>query len=86
MSVLLFRHNSLRLALMNRSRRHSIAAALFLPADQLHQFDDIGYRHNPYTHCPSNPKYKASGKCACDPKESFDNDGYSCMRCALFRL
>lgn len=62
------------------SRRHSIAATLFLPADQLHQFDDIGYRHNPYTHCPSNPKYRASGKCSCSPSESFDTDGYSCMR------
>jgi hypothetical protein len=25
---------------------HSIAAALFLPKDRLHQWDDIAYRHN----------------------------------------
>ncbi|KAL8293174.1 hypothetical protein RQP46_000868 [Phenoliferia psychrophenolica] len=59
---------------------HSIAAALFAPADQIHQFNDIAYRHNPYTHCPQNPSLFESGKCNCNPKESFDMDGYSCMK------
>jgi len=27
---------------------HSIAAALFLPKDQIHFFQDIGYRHEPF--------------------------------------
>ncbi|KAG6901566.1 hypothetical protein C0995_010500 [Termitomyces sp. Mi166 len=31
---------------------HSIAAAVFLNKDRLHFFDEIGYEHNPYTHCP----------------------------------
>jgi len=60
---------------------HSIAAALFLPASRLHQFDDIAYRHNPYTHCPANrQKFIDNGKCSCNPKDSFDLDGYSCMQ------
>ena len=31
---------------------HSIAAALFLDKSQIHFFNDIGYEHNPYIHCP----------------------------------
>ncbi|KAH8927267.1 glycosyltransferase family 15 protein [Atractiella rhizophila] len=60
---------------------HSIAASLFLPSSALHQFDDIAYRHNPFMHCPVNArKYHDNGKCNCNPKDSFDTDGYSCMR------
>ncbi|KAM0754115.1 glycosyl transferase [Meredithblackwellia eburnea MCA 4105] len=59
---------------------HSIAAALFVPSEQIHQFNDIAYRHNPYTHCPQDGSLFDSGKCNCNPKDSFDLDGYSCMR------
>jgi len=58
---------------------HSIGAALFARKDQIHFFDDIGYEHNPYTHCPKGPGLWAQGKCDCDPGRSFDYDGYSCM-------
>ncbi|KII84909.1 glycosyltransferase family 15 protein [Plicaturopsis crispa FD-325 SS-3] len=61
---------------------HSIAAALFLPRQDIHFFNEIGYEHNPYTHCPStagDDKW-TKGRCACDPNRSFDYDGYSCMR------
>lgn len=27
---------------------HSIAAALFLPKDQIHFFSDVGYKHDPW--------------------------------------
>ncbi|KAI0681663.1 nucleotide-diphospho-sugar transferase, partial [Cerioporus squamosus] len=59
---------------------HSIAAALFQSKEQIHFFDEIGYEHNPYTHCPKGEGAWARGKCGCDPKRSFDYDGYSCMR------
>lgn len=59
---------------------HSIAAALFLPKDKIHFFEEIGYEHNPYTHCPKGEDKWKKGKCACDPKRNFDYDGYSCMR------
>ena len=52
---------------------HSIAAALIASKDQMQFFDEIGYEHNPYTHCPR-------GKCDWDVRRSFDYDGYSCMR------
>ena len=49
---------------------HSIAAALFLDKSQIHFFNDIGYEHNPYIHCPRGDAYER-GKCACDQKRSF---------------
>ncbi|TFK22526.1 alpha-1,2-mannosyltransferase [Coprinopsis marcescibilis] len=58
---------------------HSIAAALFLNKNQIHFFDEIGYEHSPYTHCPKLGNNYKDGKCSCDPKKSFDYDGYSCM-------
>lgn len=50
---------------------HSIAAALFAHKDQIHLFDNIGYEHNPYTHCPKSPGLWKQGKCACSPDRSF---------------
>ncbi|GAA5969993.1 hypothetical protein JCM11641_000222 [Rhodosporidiobolus odoratus] len=59
---------------------HSLAVALFLPKTSVHLFDDIAYRHNPYTHCPTNSAtLSRNGKCECYPENSFDEDGYSCM-------
>lgn len=31
---------------------HSLGAALFARKDQIHYFHDIGYRHEPFQHCP----------------------------------
>ncbi|KAH8801849.1 glycosyltransferase family 15 protein [Flagelloscypha sp. PMI_526] len=59
---------------------HSIAAGLFLPKDKIQFFDEIGYEHNPYTHCPRDKEVWRQGKCSCAPNKNFDYDGYSCMR------
>jgi len=59
---------------------HSIAASLFLPKDQIHFFDEVGYEHNPYTHCPRTEEKWTKGHCGCNPDTSFDYDGYSCLR------
>lgn len=32
---------------------HTIAVCLLLPREQIHYFEDIGYTHPPFTHCPS---------------------------------
>ncbi|KAF5353136.1 hypothetical protein D9758_008774 [Tetrapyrgos nigripes] len=37
---------------------HSIAAALFANKEQLHFFRDIGYRHEPFQHCPSGEEWE----------------------------
>ncbi|KIY70889.1 glycosyltransferase family 15 protein [Cylindrobasidium torrendii FP15055 ss-10] len=58
---------------------HSIGAALFARKDQIHFFNDIGYRHEPFQHCPQGASH-AKGKCWCDASQNFDYEGYSCLR------
>ena len=50
---------------------HSLGVTLFTDKNQIHFFDDIGYEHNPYTHCPRGPGKWEKGKCACNPDRSF---------------
>ncbi|PPQ78267.1 hypothetical protein CVT25_011726, partial [Psilocybe cyanescens] len=49
---------------------HSMAASLFLNKTQLHFFNDIGYRHEPFEHCPQGESHKR-GKCSCDSPDNF---------------
>ncbi|KAH8117568.1 glycosyltransferase family 15 protein [Phellopilus nigrolimitatus] len=58
---------------------HSIAAALFARKDQIHFFNDIGYRHEPFQHCPQGAEH-SRGKCWCSEKENFDYEWYSCLK------
>ncbi|KAJ1032656.1 hypothetical protein NDA16_000679 [Ustilago loliicola] len=59
---------------------HSIAVNLMLDRSRMHHFEDVGYFHNPWNHCPANrKKFHDNGKCNCDPKQSFDREGYSCL-------
>ncbi|KAH8990426.1 glycosyltransferase family 15 protein [Lactarius hatsudake] len=58
---------------------HSIAAALFGGTDRIHFFNEIGYEHPPFTHCPSEEDMWRRGRCTCDPTGSFDYNGYSCL-------
>lgn len=57
---------------------HSLAVALFLPKDQVHYFEDVGYNHGVYTQCPLNAKYRYDHKCHCQPDQDFTFRGYSC--------
>lgn len=50
---------------------HSIAAALFVKKEQIHFWDEIGYEHNPYTHCPQKEQTWKEGKCSCSQQRSF---------------
>lgn len=58
---------------------HSIAAALMLKPEEIHFFNDIGYYHVPFTHCPTGEEYRLKHKCHCNPKDNFDWNGYSCL-------
>ncbi|KAK9897839.1 glycosyltransferase family 15 protein [Cystobasidium minutum MCA 4210] len=49
---------------------HSIAAALFLPFEKIHYFYDIGYRHEPFQHCPRGDVHK--DRCYCNDAETFN--------------
>ncbi|KAI7906301.1 nucleotide-diphospho-sugar transferase [Cokeromyces recurvatus] len=57
---------------------HSLAAGLFLKTDEIHYFQDFGYQHDLYRHCPT----KESGlRCRCECPEgtnekSIDHDTY----------
>ncbi|KAI9308855.1 nucleotide-diphospho-sugar transferase [Cunninghamella echinulata] len=55
---------------------HSIAVALMLRKDQVHFFNDIGYFHNPLTHCPTE-RYLHKN-CHCNADTNFDWQGWSC--------
>lgn len=57
---------------------HSIGAALFARKDQIHFFNEIGYRHEPFQHCPQGESHRR-GKCWCDTAQNFDYDWYSCL-------
>ncbi|KAJ7230233.1 glycosyltransferase family 15 protein [Mycena pura] len=57
---------------------HSIGAALFARKDQIHFFEDVGYRHEPFQHCPQEPIHTRS-QCDCDIKDNFDREGWSCL-------
>ncbi|KAJ3968763.1 glycosyltransferase family 15 protein [Lentinula raphanica] len=57
---------------------HSIAAALFLKRDQIHFFDEIGYQHDDWGHCPIPDEIWEKGRCSCSQKGSFDYDLSSC--------
>jgi len=57
---------------------HSIGASLLLPKDQIHFFNDIGYYHVPFTHCPTTESDRLKLKCSCEPNKNFDWKGYSC--------
>jgi alpha 1,2-mannosyltransferase len=50
---------------------HSLGAALFAKKDQIHFFKDIGYRHEPFQHCPQGDIH-TRGKCWCDASDNFD--------------
>ncbi|KIY66469.1 glycosyltransferase family 15 protein [Cylindrobasidium torrendii FP15055 ss-10] len=58
---------------------HSIAAALFAPKEQLHFFRNIGYRHEPFQHCPSGADYEGLN-CECKAGDGLDYAPQSCIR------
>ena len=57
---------------------HSLAVALFLPISKIHWFNDVGYRHNPWTHCPSDNLSYENGRCLCPREDNFDENVSSC--------
>ncbi|KAI9659064.1 MAG: hypothetical protein M1821_002024 [Bathelium mastoideum] len=53
---------------------HSLATALFLQPEQLHWFEDIGYMHPPFQHCP---REGVGCGCECDQEASVKD---TCLR------
>ncbi|KAJ6611022.1 glycosyltransferase family 15 protein [Mycena sp. CBHHK59/15] len=59
---------------------HSIAAALFLSKSQIHLFEEIGYQHDDWSHCPIPNDVWESGRCLCSNENPFDYTPDSCRR------
>lgn len=57
---------------------HSIAASMFLDKSEVHFFEEIGYTHDAFTHCPKNGK-----NCDCTQKDSIDFTQFSCLQAYL---
>ncbi|KAI8884585.1 glycosyltransferase family 15 protein, partial [Backusella circina FSU 941] len=57
---------------------HSIAAAMMLKKSEVHYFYDMGYFHNPFSQCPSEPEWLPAEKCSCNPADSLDKEYWSC--------
>jgi len=57
---------------------HSFGAALFARKDQIHFFDEIGYLHPGFGHCPAEPLH-TRGRCECNVTDSFDTHPWSCL-------
>lgn len=55
---------------------HSIYASLFLPPEQIHFFENIGYNHDGFIHCPYNKNSLLH--CHCDPNTSYSLTKRSC--------
>jgi alpha 1,2-mannosyltransferase len=56
---------------------------MMLKKSEVHFFYDMGYFHNPFSQCPSEPAWLPAEKCNCNPAESMgkchddDDDGFS---------
>ncbi|RPA88056.1 glycosyl transferase [Ascobolus immersus RN42] len=58
---------------------HTIAASLLLDKNDIHFWDEIGYYHAPFTHCPTSQVDRERLKCSCNPNDNFDWKGWSCL-------
>lgn len=56
---------------------HTLGLAMFLSPEKIHFFEDIGYEHDPYNNCPSNPIHLLYADC--DPKKSVNRNN-QCIR------
>ncbi|KAJ2723687.1 hypothetical protein GGI07_002482 [Coemansia sp. Benny D115] len=59
---------------------HSLAAGMLLRRDQVHFFNDIGYKHESFMHCPDTASNMGMNlKCRCPRRKNFDNSKGSCL-------
>ena len=57
---------------------HSLALALLLEPKKLHYFEDFGYRHSTFQHCPPANLRKPGCECTCDENQGRTRD--ICLR------
>jgi alpha 1,2-mannosyltransferase len=54
---------------------HSLALGIFMKKEEVHYFEDIGYRHEPFENCPNHPVMQRE-YCDCDAKKSVNWNNY----------
>ncbi len=59
---------------------HSLATGLFLGREEVHYFDNIGYKHNWYSHCPIDPIYRKEQQCTCNATEEGETYNNTCQQ------
>lgn len=57
---------------------HTLAVSLFLPADKIKHFPNVGYYHEPNQGCPRDRKLHEALRCDCDPDEDWTFHQHSC--------
>jgi alpha 1,2-mannosyltransferase len=55
---------------------HSIAVGLFLNKSEVHFFNDVGYKHEPFMHCPVARELQK--KCHCNAEDNFGKHQSNC--------
>lgn len=55
-----------------------------LSANEVHWFYDIGYRHDFFEHCPTEPDWFVHSKCYCEPATSFGKVPSTCPYLAFY--
>lgn len=57
---------------------HTLAILWFLSKDDIWWFNDFGYYHSPYYHCPASEDARIKNRCFCDSEDDFTNNLISC--------
>lgn len=57
---------------------HTLAAGALLERSQIHQFNEIGYKHDDWEHCPAEAELRAA--CDCDPAADVNRQQWGALR------
>jgi len=90
LSPLLFNANRFQLRFVCGQRWgdapvHTIAAALLADKDEVHFFEEIGYEHYPFVHCPQGEMWER-GRCSCEQERNFGRSRDAVIAHLLVRL
>lgn len=59
---------------------HSLAVGMFLDKEEVIYFEDIGYKHAPFGHCPIDSNWRRDQNCICNPFHESDQTHSECQR------
>lgn len=59
---------------------HTLAAGMFLSTKEIYYFTDIGYHHEPFSHCPVDIQWRRDQDCDCNPFQPRDLTHSECQQ------